>query len=139
MKNLFRIARWEFLTRFRSRSFVFNTFISPLLFTAVITLPIFFFSYEPDVSTKLVGVIDLSGKDIAKDLQKELNRYYRLQNSSREYVILRVSVNNSEPYKEVLDEYREAAGYRDSIALSFNQIKDQRTEYYKNTDRKSVV
>ena len=93
MKNLFRIARWEFITRFRSRSFIFNTFISPLLFTAVITMPIFFFNYEPDVSTKLIGVIDLSGKNIMKDLQKELNQHYRLQNSSREYVVLKISVD----------------------------------------------
>jgi len=133
MKNLFRIARWEFITRFRSRSFLFNTFISPLLFTAVITLPIFFFNYEPEVSTKLVGVIDLSGKNIAKDLQKQLNRYFRLQNSSREYVILKVSVNNSQPYKEVLTDYREVVNYRDSVATVFNRIKEKRTEYYKNT------
>ncbi len=133
MKNLFRIARWEFVTRFRSRSFLFNTFISPLLFTAVITLPILFFNYTPEVSTKLVGVIDLSGKDLAKDLQKRLNRKYRLENSSREYVILKVSVNNSQPYKEVLAEYREAVHYRDSVSTVFNRIKERRTEYYKNT------
>ena len=132
MKNLFRIARWEFRTRVRSRSFLFNTFISPLLFTAVITLPIFFFNYEPEVSTKLVGVIDLSGKDIAKDLQKELNLSYRLQNSSREYVVLKVSVTNSEPYSEVFNDFQEVVQYRDSVRQVFEQIKVKRTEYYKN-------
>ncbi len=133
MKNLFRIARWEFITRFRSRSFLFNTFISPLLFTAVITLPIFFFNYTPEVSTKLVGVIDLSGKNLAKDLQKQLNRYYRLENQSREYVILKVSVDNSIPYNEALSEYKKAVQYKDSVTAVFNQIKQQRTVYYKNT------
>jgi len=133
MKNLFRIAHWEFITRFRSRSFLFNTFVSPLLFTAVITLPIFFFNYAPEVSTKLVGVIDLSGKNLAKDLQKQLNRHYRLQNSSREYVILKVSVSNSLPYNEALSDYRQAVAYKDSVNLVFNQIKQQRTAYYKNS------
>ena len=132
MKNLFRIARWEFRTRVRSRSFLFNTFISPLLFTAVITLPIFFFNYEPEVSTKLVGVIDLSGKDIAKDLQKELNLSYRLQNSSREYVVLKVSVSNSESYSEVFNDFQEVVQYRDSVRQVFEQIKVKRTAYYKN-------
>lgn len=133
MKNLFRIAKWEFKTRVRSRSFLFNTFISPLLFTAVITLPIFFFNYEPEVSTKLIGVIDLSGKNIAKDLQKELNRSYRLQNSSREYVVLKVSVTNSQPYNEVLADYREVVQYRDSVSQVFEQVKVKRSKYYKNT------
>jgi len=133
MKNLFRIARWEFLTRFRSRSFIFNTFISPFLFTAVITLPLFFFQYQPEVSIKLIGIIDLTNDNLARDLQKELNRYYRLNNTSPEYMILNVSVSSSKLYKEKLGFYNEIESRRDSINLLYNQIKDQRTEYYKNT------
>lgn len=133
MKNLFRIARWEFITRFRSRSFLFNTFISPLLFTAVITLPIFFFNYEPEVSTKLIGIIDLSGENIEQDLQKELNRYYNPQQRSREYVILKVSVDNSLIYKEKLAELNEIRSRLDSVTSLYNQIKDKRINYYKNT------
>ena len=133
MKNTFRIARWEFFTRFRSRSFLFNTFISPILFTAVITLPIFFLQYEPEVSTKLIGVIDLSGRKIEQDLQKELNRYYNPANQSREYVILKVSVNNSAVYRDKLVEFNEIKGRLDSINVTYNQIKDKRVRYYKNT------
>ncbi len=133
MKNIFRIARWEFVTRFRSRSFLFNTFISPLLFISVITLPIFFFQYQPEVSTKLIGVIDLSGKNIEKDLQKALNHYYSPENRSREYVVMKVSVNSSGPYREMLSEYKEIKSRRDSIARLYEQIKAQRAAYYKNT------
>ena len=125
MKNLFRIARWEFRTRFRSRSFLFNTLISPLLFTAVITLPIFFFQYEPEVSTKLIGIIYLSGENIERDLQKELNRYYNPQQKSREYVILKVSVDNSTIYKEKLAEYNEIKSRLDSITLIIRSDKKQ--------------
>ncbi len=132
MKNIFRIARWEFRTRLRSRSFLFNTFISPLLFSAVITLPIFFFNYQPEVSTKLIGLIDLSGENIEKDLQNELNRSYRLENNSPEYMILKVSVNNSQPYSQMFKELREIQARRDSINEVYNQIKEQRVEYYKN-------
>ncbi|HGY56163.1 MAG TPA: ABC transporter permease [Caldithrix abyssi] len=133
MKNLFRIARWEFVTRFRSRSFMFNTIVSPLLFTTVIMLPLLFFEHQPEQSTKLVGIIDLSGENIARDLQKELNRYYRLNNTSPEYMVLNVSVNNSEPYQEKLGEFREIQARRDSINQLYNQIKQQRTRYYQNT------
>ncbi len=132
MKNLLRIARWEFTTRFRSRSFIFNTFITPLLFTAVLTLPIFLFYYEPEVSTKLIGVIDLSGENIEKELQQELNKHYRLKNNSPEYMVLKVSVDNSRPYKQMLDQYRQIKARRDSITETYNQIKEQRTEYYKS-------
>ncbi|HID38568.1 MAG TPA: ABC transporter permease [Calditrichaeota bacterium] len=133
MKNLFRIARWEFMTRLRSRSFLFNTIVSPLLFTTVIMLPLLFFEYQPEQSTKLVGIIDLSGENIARDLQNELNRYYRLNNTSPEYMVLNVSVNNSEPYQQKLSEYRDIQSRRDSINQLYSQIKEQRTRYYKNT------
>jgi hypothetical protein len=99
----------------------------------VLTLPIFIFQYQPEVSTKLVGVIDLSDENIGQNLQDELNRYYRLKNRSPEYMILKVSVSNSKPYSRMLKEYREIIARKDSINSLYNQIKDQRTEYYKNT------
>ncbi|HHJ51755.1 MAG TPA: ABC transporter permease [Caldithrix abyssi] len=133
MKNIFRIARWEFKSRIKSRSFLFNTFISPLLFTAVITLPIFFFNYQPEVSTKLIGVIDLSGEKIERQLQRALNRYYHQESRSREYVVMNISVNSSKPYTEMLAEFNNIKMRRDSITALYNQIKDQRTRYYKNT------
>lgn len=133
MKNLLRIARWEFKSRFRSRPFLFNTFISPFLFVILLTLPIYFFHYQPEVSTKLVGVIDLTGEKIAGDLQQELNRYYRLKNQSPEYMILNVSVNNSRAYIQKQAEFNEILSRQDSLNALYNQIKDERTAYYKNT------
>ena len=107
MKNLLRIARWEYNTRIRARSFLFNTFISPLLFTAIITLPIFFFQYQPEVSTKLIGLIDLSKENIEKELQSDLNAAYRLKNGSPEYMILQVSLRGSDIYNTKLREQAE--------------------------------
>ena len=35
MRNIFYIARWEFSTRFKTRSFLFSTFILPVLFSVI--------------------------------------------------------------------------------------------------------
>ncbi|MBD3225084.1 MAG: hypothetical protein GF313_10175, partial [Caldithrix sp.] len=98
----------------------------------MLTLPIFLFYYEPAVSTKLVGIIDLSGENLEKELQRELNKSYRLENNSPEYIVLDVSVDNSEPYKNMLDKFNEIKDRKDSITTQYQQIKEQRTEYYKN-------
>jgi|GEM_PF-1427466 len=132
MKNLWRIARWEFSTRIRTRSFLFNTFISPLLFTAIITLPIYFFQYQGEVSTKLIGVIDLSGQGLERELQSELNRSYRLENRSPEYMILNISLKNSQRYNQLLDDFRDIQSRTDSITILFEQIRDQRAQYFRN-------
>lgn len=133
MKSILRIARWEFLARFKSRSFFFNTFVSPLLFTAIFILPIYFFNYQPEVSVKLVGLIDLSeGKNISTELLKELNRQYRLENKLSEYEIYNISIKNSKPYQQIQSEYETIKSELDSITDLHNRIKEERTAYYKN-------
>ncbi len=133
MKNIFRIARWEFVSRIKSRSFFFNTFISPLLFTAIFILPIYFYSYQPEVSVKLIGIIDLTeDRNIDADLSKELNRESRMENRISEYQVYKISVKNSKPYQLMLDDFKEINNQLDSLTGLHNQIKRDRTGYYKN-------
>jgi len=132
MKNIFRIAQWEFRTRFRSRSFIFNTLISPFLFAAVLMLPLYLFQNQPQVSTKLVGIIDLSGENITAELQEELNRNYRLEDRSPEYMILRVSVDNSRAYQEMYRDYQNVKAQLDSVDALHENIKARRSTYFLN-------
>ncbi len=132
MKNIFRIARWEFRTRVRSRSFFFNTFISPFLFAAILMLPLYLFQYQPQVSTKLIGVIDLSRENISRELQNEMNRNYRLDNRSPEYMILNVSVDNSRAYQRMNNEFKTVQAQLDSTDELYEAIKDRRSSYFLN-------
>ncbi len=133
MKNVFRVARWEFISRIKSRSFLFNTFVSPFLFTAVITIPLFIFNLQPHITTRLIGLIDLSGQNIKEELQRELNHIYRLGKRSTEYLVMNVAVGNSPSYKEMLKKFEEIKSRLDSVSAVYEQIKEQRMQYYKNT------
>lgn len=132
MKTIFHIASWEFTSRFKTRSFLFSTFFLPILFSLLITLPVFFISYEPEVSTKLIGVINLSDNSITDRLQDLLNNNFRLKNRSPEYVVLPISVENSPSYKEAFTDLNLATQRKDSITQSFNDIKALRARYYKS-------
>lgn len=133
MRTFYRIARWEFLSRFKSRSFFFNTFITPLVFTLLFMLPLYFLSYSPTVSVKLIGIIDLSpNKKIGHELSTELGKAYRLDNRLAEYEVYNISVKNAAPYKRMQIEYNEIKQQLDSLNRLHNQIKEQRTRYYKN-------
>jgi ABC-2 type transport system permease protein len=137
MKNLFRIARWEFMKRLKSRSFLFNTFISPFLFVAILFIPIYFFQYSNEVSTKLIGAIDLSGQNIANELQTALNKNFRLENNTPEYMVLKISASNSESYSKMFNEVHNIRLKRDSISLQYNRIKKKRSIYYQNLKLKN--
>jgi len=131
MKNIFRIARWEFVTRFRSRSFLFSTFILPVLFSLLITLPILLVSFDEKLSTQLIGVINLSDSSKSvQDLQRYFNRNYRLDNGSPEYVILPVSVDNSERYADHYLEFKTIRDRNDSINVEYENVKKLRARYY---------
>jgi ABC-2 type transport system permease protein len=95
-------------------------------------LPLYFFQNQPQVSTKLVGVIDLSNENIARELQNELNRYYRLENRSPEYMILNVSVDNSPDYQRMKNEYETVESQLDSVDALHEEIKSQRSQYFLN-------
>ena len=68
MRNFFRIAKWEYSTHFKSRSFLFSTFVLPVLFSLLITLPVLFISLESEVSTKLYGIINMADKSYTEKL-----------------------------------------------------------------------
>jgi ABC-2 type transport system permease protein len=132
MKNILRIASWEFKTKLKSKSFLLSTFVTPVIFLVVMTLPTYFIGYQQEVSAKLIGIIDLSGNNLTGDLQKELNRYYRLNNKTPEYMVYKISTAHSNVYNQMLSQYKAIESKRDSIHLGYAQIKNRRTEYYRN-------
>ncbi len=131
MRNFFRIAKWEYSTHFKSRSFLFSTFVLPVLFSLLITLPVLFISLESEVSTKLYGIINMADKSYTEKLQEFLNNNYKLKNNSPEYVIYPVSVDNSPIYKQAFEEYTEVESIKDSTTISYNEIKALRARYYR--------
>ena len=131
MRNFFRIAKWEYSTHFKSRSFLFSTFVLPVLFSLLITLPVLFISLESEVSTKLYGIINMADKSYTEKLQEFLNNNYKLKNNSPEYVIYPISVDNSPKYKQAFEEYTEVESIKDSTTISYNEIKALRARYYR--------
>ena len=137
MITIFHIAYWEFITRFKTKSFLFSTFVLPLVFSLLITLPIYFTTYEKEISTKLVGLVNFSENNLTENLQQFLNKSYKLKNGSPQYIILPVSVENSVPYKKALVELQVMGLKKDSITAAFNKIRAQRASYYRNSGLKN--
>ena len=133
MKNIFYIARWEFSSRFKTRSFLFSTFILPIVFSLLITFPVYFINYEDTVSTKLVGLINNNDNDLLDKLQTHLNQNYKLDSGSPEYIILPISVENAPPYKQAFEEFMATSRQLDSLELAYNDLKVLREKYYRSS------
>jgi ABC-2 type transport system permease protein len=103
-----------------------------VLFSLLITFPVYFITYEESVSTKLIGIVNLYRDDFTDKLQNHLNKYYLLQSGSPEYIILPVSVENSPAYKVAHEEFQEISYLLDSLAASYNDLKTRREKYYQS-------
>ena len=132
MRNIFYIARWEFTSRFKTRSFLFSTFILPIVFSLLITLPVYLITYEDTVSTKLIGLINNDDNDLLEKLQNHLNQNYKLKSGSPEYIILPISVESSPIYGAAYNEFMETSKQLDSLELAYNDLKLLREKYYRS-------
>jgi ABC-2 type transport system permease protein len=132
MKNIFYIARWEFTSRFKTRAFLFSTFILPILFSLLIIFPVYFITYEETISTKLIGLINNNDNDLLEKLQSHLSQNYKLDSGSPEYIILPISVENVPSYKLALNEFMTTSHQLDSLEAAYNNLKDLREKYYRS-------
>jgi len=131
MYNMWHVARWEFRNRFRSRSYLFNTFISPFIFTMLFLLPLYFSTNQQPTGVKLIGIVDMTEeKNMADRLSSALERSYRLENQLSEYGIYTISIRNVPEYRELQRDLKDVQAQYDSLNRLHNRIKKERTAYF---------
>jgi ABC-2 type transport system permease protein len=74
MNKSVAIARWEYLEKIKSKSFIIGLFLTPILMIVSAVLPSLMMSHEDDTS-KIIGLIDATGV-VAQPLTDALARKY---------------------------------------------------------------
>ncbi len=90
MKKILTIARWEYLEKVKTKTFIISLVITPLIIIMFSLLPALLTQKE-DLRTKLIGVADTSGIYFYK-LVEELEQY-RLDNFQPKYILLNLADN----------------------------------------------
>ncbi len=88
MKKILTIARWEYLEKVKTKTFIISLVITPLIIIMFTLLPTLLTQKE-DLQTKLIGVIDTSGIYFYR-LAEELEQY-RLDNFQQRYILLNLA------------------------------------------------
>jgi ABC-2 type transport system permease protein len=60
MKKILTVAKWEFIEKIRTRSFIISLILTPLIITAFSVIPVLISENESD-RTQAIGIIDPSG------------------------------------------------------------------------------
>lgn len=99
MKNLFKVIRWEYLTRIRSKWFIISTLMMPLLLIGFMFLPSFIMT-KADTGIKIIGLIDATG-DFSRQFENLLRERYELKDGQPKYQV--IVLRNSIIAAELLD------------------------------------
>jgi ABC-type Na+ efflux pump permease subunit len=136
IKNIYHITCWEFTTRIKSRSFIFLTFILPLVVLILFAFPLQLNRSARQDAVKLIGLVNLNEVQIVEQIQNHVNQNYFLDSGSPGYIFMPVSLNESVQFMQMYKKYQALHTRKDSVTTAYEQIVTTRTNYYKNPDIK---
>jgi len=91
MKKILAVAKWEYLEKVKTKTFIISLIITPIIIILFSVLPTILFSEEAP-KVEVIGVIDTSGVYF-KDLVDQLNQYI-LADGQNNYVLINQSLKN---------------------------------------------
>ncbi len=91
MRKIVTIARWEYLEKVRTKTFIISLVITPLIIIMFSLLPTLLTQKE-DQRTKVIGVVDTSGIYFLQ-LTNELEQY-KLDDNQPKYILLKLANKN---------------------------------------------
>lgn len=126
MRQFFVITWWEFIRHFKSRSFLLSTFISPLVFAAVMLIPTLYIEDSSINRLKIIGCMEFDTTGICRNIRQrftELNAYSPLQSFIQ---LITIRTDTSVSMKNRFNLTRRLKLQLDSLDNNYNRIKERR-------------
>jgi len=127
MKNIIVVAKWEFLTRIKSKLFLISTFLFPLLIIGFSIVPSLLMT-KVDTERKIIGVVDNTGY-LGGKIQVKLTEDFKLNSGEQKYQVMQFKKQESELAASLLDS-SVIDGY---LVIPENVIDSNQVTYYTKT------
>jgi ABC-2 type transport system permease protein len=91
MKKIFEVARWEYIEKVKTKTFIISLILTPavlILFSIAPTL----LSEQEVSNTKAIGIIDTSGLYI-REMKEKLSDY-KIKDSQPNYLLINLTAKN---------------------------------------------
>lgn len=102
MKKALAVAKWEYLEKVKSKTFLIGLLLTPVLMIGMGVLPTYFAGQEDD-RTRIVGVIDQTG-ELAPRFAEKLQKRYTLANGQPNYVVRVLAMGPAIDLRREVDE-----------------------------------
>lgn len=128
MKNILIIARWEYLTRFRSKWFIISTLVMPLIILASMFIPTAVMT-SADNESRLIAVVDETGQ-LAKNLEQQLAEKYTLKDETPKYQVIVFQDQDPVIMKQQAAELLDSAIVSAYLVIPSDVLDSSRVIYY---------
>ncbi|MBN2281880.1 MAG: ABC transporter permease, partial [Candidatus Marinimicrobia bacterium] len=127
MKNMIVVAKWEFLTRVKSKLFLLSTILFPILIIGISVVPSLLMT-KVDTENKLIGVLDSTGF-LGGKIEVKLTEDYKLNNGEQKYQVMQFKSHEAELAASLLDS-SVIDGY---LIIPANVVDSNKVTYFSKT------
>jgi ABC-2 type transport system permease protein len=120
------IAAWEFAAHIKTRSFLLATFISPVIFAAILLLPSLFYQASNSTDSLSIGYVEFDSTRYFELLVERLNDTLDTQKLDADLELIKVEADTSEPLAQSFLQRAQNRMVLDSLDDSYNKIKEKR-------------
>ena len=90
MNQIWKIIKWEFINRVKTKLFIITTFVLPVFIWGVMYLPSFLMDLEPENESKIGLVYDNKNHSLAERFKNRLGSAYLLQDGKPQFFLKRL-------------------------------------------------
>lgn len=126
MKLFWIISSWEFIRHFKSRSFLLSTFISPIIFAAIMLIPTLYVGDSRVDQLRIIGCVELETTGICNEIRQRLIEL-NYENPSQAFLqMVTVRPDTSSLMKNYFQKLTRAKEQLDSLDNKYILIKERR-------------
>jgi ABC-2 type transport system permease protein len=130
MKKILAIAKWEYLEKVKTKTFIISLVLTPLIILSFSLLPTLF-ADKTDERTKVIGIVDSSG-EYFNDIRQQLESF-KLEDEQPNYVIINLFEKNKDISEILLTADKEVlSGKIEGCLIIFNNDDDSLKAEYRS-------
>ncbi|HMA61552.1 MAG TPA: ABC transporter permease [bacterium] len=128
MNKIFNVARWEFLSRVRSKSFIISTLLLPVIMIGFIILPNLLIT-RGGQSQKIIAIVDETGH-LGEKVKSHLSEKFTLKDGRPEYQTMVFQSGKPQRLRSQAKSLLDSAVISAYIVLPENILDNNQAEYY---------
>lgn len=137
MIRFFVIAAWEFMRYLKSRGFLLATFLSPLIFTAFILIPSFYYENTRLTQDQVIGCVEIDTTSYSQLLAERLSTALAEDDMQPRILLEPILPDTSSRMRRDIINLIATRESLDSLDEAYNKVKERRKYHFQRPNSRT--